>query len=31
MVDTGTINNAAAIIALQWLKLNLAQVRQTWQ
>lgn len=29
-VRQGRINNAATIIALQWLELNLARVRQQW-
>ncbi|HYQ39262.1 MAG TPA: ADP-ribose diphosphatase, partial [Pseudomonas sp.] len=27
----GRIDNAASIIALQWLALNRAQVRQAWR
>lgn len=30
MVASGKINNAAAIIALQWLELNLAKIRKEW-
>ncbi|MNZ98550.1 ADP-ribose pyrophosphatase [compost metagenome] len=30
-LDTGRIDNAASIIALQWLALNRARVRQAWQ
>ena len=30
MVKNGTINNGSAIIALQWLELNFAKVRQKW-
>lgn len=30
-VRSGRINNAATIIALQWLELNLAKVREQWQ
>ncbi len=31
MVENGRINNAAAIIALQWLRLNEASVREAWK
>lgn len=31
MVTTGKINNAASIIALQWLELNLDKVRHEWK
>ena len=30
LVRDGTINNAAAIIALQWLQLNLADLKSEW-
>lgn len=30
-VESGRIDNAASIIALQWLALNRERVRQTWQ
>lgn len=30
MVRNGTINNAAAIIALQWLQLNLTDLKSEW-
>jgi len=30
-VRSGQINNAAAIIALQWLELNLETVKQKWK
>ena len=30
MIESGQINNAAAIIALQWLALNNSRVKQTW-
>jgi len=30
-VSAGRIDNAASIIALQWLALNRERVRQTWQ
>ena len=30
-VDSGQINNAAAIIALQWLELNLDKINQKWK
>ncbi|MGB1835257.1 MAG: NUDIX domain-containing protein [Marinobacter adhaerens] len=31
MIHDGRINNAAAIIALQWLELNRARLRKGWQ
>ncbi len=31
MVETGRINNAAAVIALLWLRLNEANVREAWK
>ncbi|PID43826.1 MAG: ADP-ribose diphosphatase [Proteobacteria bacterium] len=30
MVESGEINNAASIIALQWLQLNYQKIRQRW-
>jgi len=29
-IDNGEINNAAAIISLQWLKLNLTKIKHMW-
>lgn len=31
LLEQGVINNAATVIALQWLQLNLAKVKQAWQ
>jgi ADP-ribose pyrophosphatase len=31
MISDGRINNAAAIIAIQWLQLNRERLRREWQ
>jgi ADP-ribose pyrophosphatase len=30
LLSEGKINNAATVIALQWLSLHLTEVRRTW-